>query len=104
MDKNKAKQLLSNYRKLMAEAAQLEIAMNIYEGCREELSIKLASCLASAKEIENAISKQEDLRKREILIRKYIYGDTLTQIADRLCFSSRHIQRLLDSAVCEIAL
>ncbi len=104
MDKKQTKKILSNYRKLMAEAGQLEVALNIYEGCREELTAQLSECLALAKQIEKAIRRQKDLRKREILIRKYIYGDTLTEIADKLCFSSRHIQRLLDSAVNDISL
>ena len=88
----------------MAKAGQLEIEINIYEGSKNELSKKLKDCLDSAKRIENAINSQEDIRKKEILIRKYIYGDTLSEIADRLCFSERHIQRLLDSAVCDIVL
>ena len=104
MDKKEIKNILSNYRKLMAKASQLEVAINIYEGCREELTAQLKNCLADAKQIEMAINTQKDIRKREILIRKYIYGDTLTEIADKLCFSSRHIQRLLDSAIYDIVL
>ena len=104
MDKKEIKKTLSNYRKLMAQAGKLEVALNIYEGCKEELTQQLKVCLESAKGIEKAINGQQDIRKREILIRKYIYGDTLEDIAQRLCFSSRHIQRLLDSAVCDIAL
>ena len=104
MDRNNAKKRLSEYRKLMARVQQLNLDIELYESSREELFKERKKCLQSAKFIEEAIKKESDLRKREILTRKYIYGDTLEEIAQRLCFSSRHIQRLLNSAADAIIL
>lgn len=104
MDRNDVKKKLSEYRKLMARVQQLNIDIQLYESSREELISEREKCLSSANFIEKAIKKESDLRKREILIRKYIYGDTLEEIAERLSFSSRHIQRLLNSAADKIAL
>ena len=104
MDRNNTKKKLSQYRKLMLRVQQLNIGIQLYESSRKELTKERDMCLLSAKSIEDAIKKEKDLRKREILIRKYIYGDTLEEIAQRLSFSSRHIQRLLNSAADKIVL
>ncbi len=104
MDRNNIKKKLSEYRRLMARVQQLNIDIQLYESSRKELIKERDKCLLAANYIENAIKKEEDLRKREILIRKYIYGDTLEEIAGRLSFSSRHIQRLLNAAADKIIL
>lgn len=104
MDRNNVKKKLSDYRKLMARVQQLNIDIQIFEGSRKELINERDKCLLLARDIECAIKKEQDLRKREILIRKYIYGDTLEEIGERLSFSSRHIQRLLNSAADKIIL
>ena len=104
MERNNAKKMLSEYRKLMARVQQLNIDIELFESSRDELIIEREECLRAAKFIEDTIKKENDLRKREILTRKYIYGDTLEEIAQRLCFSSRHIQRLLNSATETIIL
>lgn len=104
MDRNSVKKKLAEYRKLMARVEQLNIDIQLYESSRDELIFERDKYLFSAKQIEKAIKKENDLRKREILVRKYIYGDTLEEIADRLSFSSRHIQRLLNSAADQMVL
>ena len=104
MDRNNVKKKLAEYRSLMARVQQLNIDIQLYESSRKELTYERDKCLLFANHIENAIKKEKDLRKREILIRKYIYGDTLEEIAERLSFSSRHIQRLLNSAAEKIIL
>ena len=104
MDRNSVKKKLAEYRKLMARVEQLNIDIQLYESSRDELIFERDKCLASANFIEKAIKKENDLKKREILVRKYIYGDTLEEIADRLSFSSRHIQRLLNSAAEQMVL
>ncbi len=104
MERNETKKKLSQYRRLMARVQQLNIDIQLYESSRKELTYERDQCLLFANHIENAIKKEKDLRKREILIRKYIYGDTLEEIAEKLSFSSRHIQRLLNSAADKIVL
>ena len=104
MDRNNVKKKLAEYRSLMARVQQLNIDIQLYESSRKELTYERDKCLLFANHIENVIKKEKDLRKREILIRKYIYGDTLEEIAERLSFSSRHIQRLLNSAAEKIIL
>ena len=104
MDRNEIKNKLSQYRKLMARVQQLNIDIELYESSRKELTIERDKCLLLANDIVCAIKREQDLRKREILIRKYIYGDTLEEIGERLSFSSRHIQRLLNSAAEKIIL
>ena len=104
MERNEIKKKLSQYRGLMARVQQLNIDIQLFEGSRNELIRERDKCLLLAGYIESAIKKEKDLRKREILIRKYIYGDTLEEIGERLAFSSRHIQRLLNSAAEKIIL
>ena len=104
MDRNNIKKKLSQYRKLMARVQQLNVDIELYESSRKELVSERDKCLSSAVLIENNIKKVKDIRMREILTRKYIYGDTLEEIGERLSFSARHIQRLLNSATEKIIL
>jgi RNA polymerase sigma factor (sigma-70 family) len=45
------------------------------------------------------INKLRDTEKKEILYRKYIKGETLEQIGEEMGISSRHVQRLINTAI-----
>lgn len=98
MTKNEMKQYLQQYRSCMAKAYRLGCDMQQFTASAASIKKEMDDCISRSSRIEELISSHEDLMEREILIRKYIYGDTIESIADILSYSPRHIQRILDKA------
>lgn len=93
------KEYLKSYRTSMAKAQRIKntAAAHGIDSARAEK--ELCGYLSRAAEVEEFISSAEDLIHREILIRKYIYGETNEQIAESMSYSTRHVARLGKAAV-----
>ena len=104
MTRQDKKRLLGEYRICMARAHRLRGDMEIYTACREGLEREVRRSLDRAAAIEAAISQIPDLLCREVMLRRYVYGDTLEVISDSLNYSTRHLQRIINSAVDNLEL
>ncbi len=98
MTKREAKDYLEQYRICMAKAQRLRTDMAVYTATANSIKREIEDCESRSSKIEDIISSHKNFMQREVLTRKYIYGDTLEQIAEMLNYSSRHIQRIIDKA------
>ena len=101
MNLAEVKRVLEQYRLCMAKVSRLEMDKEIYKNCADSIDEEISTCRQIAKNIEKRICEIADFTYREVLIRRYIYGETNEQIADALCYSSRHIQRIMAEAIKE---
>ena len=68
-------------------AAQLQAA-------KRRLDAQAARCLALRRQIVWAISRLEDERQREVLLRRFVQGQSLQQVADELGVVVRRVEQL----------
>lgn len=101
MEKREVKKFLEQYRPSMAKVGRLKLDKEIYKNCAKSIDAEISRCRQIAGNIENKINEIENLTYREVLIRRYIYGETNEHIAEALCYSARHIQRIMNDAVEE---
>ncbi|MBO5852234.1 MAG: hypothetical protein J6Q74_00270 [Clostridia bacterium] len=92
------KKYLDQYRVHMAKACRLKRDMEWYEASRESMQREVEECIRKSNIIEGVICSFEDIRGRELMLRKYVYGQTIERIAEELNYSSRHVQRMLNDA------
>ncbi len=98
------KKILRMYRCNMAAVQRLKTAMETFEASAASIQKEIDRHIARAEEIEAFLYGIENIFQREILLRKFIFGETIEQIAEALCYSARHIQRIIDKAVSELKL
>ena len=98
MTVKQVKAYLSEYRGCMARAQRLRAEAEHFSASADMIRKEITACSTRSTGIEETISRHNNLMEREILIRKYIYGETLEYIAEVLCYSPRHIQRIIDKA------
>lgn len=101
MDLKETRKILEQYRPSMAKVGRLNLDKEIYKNCAKSIDAEISRCKQIAESIENKINEIENLVYREVLIRRYIYGETNEHIAEALCYSPRHIQRIISDAVVE---
>ena len=101
MEIREVKKILEQYRPSMAKVGRLQMDKQIYKNCAKTIDTEISTCRQVAKNIENKINEIENLLYREVLIRRYIYGETNEHIAEELNYSTRHIQRIMNEAVEE---
>ena len=99
MSVNEMKSYLGGYVKLKTRAEKLVRDIEIYPSDKKFLQPLLESVTETVEDIAARISAVENTENRELLFRKYINGETLEEIGDKLCYSARHVQRLINSAV-----
>lgn len=99
MSRNDTKKYLEGYRKNMARAQRLKMQMKAFTASAPSISREIEDCVRHSGIIEGFIISHNNICQREILLRKYVYGQTIEKIAEELCYSPRHIQRILNSAV-----
>lgn len=93
------KDYLKEYRTSMAKVQRIKNTAAAHGIDTARAEKEFCGYLAHATEIEDFISSAEDLIHREVLIRKYIYGETNEQIADAMNYSTRHVARLIKAAL-----
>ncbi len=98
MTKQETKEYLQQYRICMAKAQRLRLDMAQFTATAASIKREMEDCVSLSSQIETLISSHKNLMEREILTRKYIYGDTLEVIGEILNYSPRHIQRIVDKA------
>ena len=102
MTRIEVKEYLGRYRMCMAKAQRLKIDMERFSASAPSIDRERLECVKQAREIERIISSHEDYTQREVLTRKYIFGDTLELIGEVLNFSPRHVQRIINTAAEKI--
>ena len=103
MTVNEMKCYLAGYVKLKMRAEKLMRDIELYPSDKKFLVPLLESVTETAEDIATKISSVENTENRELLFRKYINGETLEEIGDKLCYSARHVQRLINSAVASMS-
>lgn len=98
MTKQETKEYLQQYRICMAKAQKLRRDMEQFSATAANIKREMEDCISRSSRIEALIAAHKNFMEREILTRKYIYGDTLEVIAEMLNYSPRHIQRIVDKA------
>ncbi len=102
MTVNEMKNYLSEYRRLKHRAERLEVEIECFPQDKVFLEPLYKSVKKKVEDISSKIRSVKKSEYREILIRKYINGETLEEIGDSFCYSARHVQRLLKRAVSTI--
>lgn len=97
------KNFLGSYKELMRAAGRIRVEMERFSACSKGLGRELQELDNRTKTVERVIDSVSDLTAREVLIRRYIYGDTLEEIAEALCYSVRQIQRIINKTAEELA-
>lgn len=69
----------------------------------DELNQRLQEAIETKRKIERAIDNVEDNRYQVILQLKYIENYSLSDIADRMCYSYQHMTKLHRRAVSNIS-
>ncbi len=93
------KKVLNEYLKNMSAVGRLRLAMEKFEASASSIQKDIDGHLARAEEIEAFISGVENFFHRELLLRKYVFGETFEEIGLALSYSPRQIQRVVDKAV-----
>lgn len=99
MNRNETKKYLEGYRTNMAKAVRLKGEMEGFTASAPSIIGEIEECIKRSGMIEGVIISHKNLCQREIMLRKYIYGQTIEKIAEELNYSPRHIQRILNDAV-----
>ena len=102
MNRQEVKKYLEGYRANMAKAGRLKCEMENFKVSAPSIMGEIEECIKKSGMIEGVIISHSNLCQREIMLRKYIYGQTLEKIAEDLNYSPRHIQRILNEAVEQI--
>lgn len=79
----------------------LSDAIAALEGYAERVNAKWDELIALRTEAEELIEQIADGRYREVLKRRYLWGQTLERIAVDLCFDYRWVKRLHGRAIVE---
>ena len=99
MNKEEMKNYLRQYRKSMAKAERLRDAARQFSACAEDINREIDECEKLSRSIEKLIRSHGNYLEREVLIYRYIYGDTNERIAENMRYSPRQIQRIANRAV-----
>lgn len=102
MNRQEVKKYLEGYRANMAKVGRLKCEMENFKVSAPSIMGEIEECIKKSGMIEGVIISHSNLCQREIMLRKYIYGQTLEKIAEDLNYSPRHIQRILNEAVEQI--
>ncbi len=103
MSVNEMKNYLSSYQKLMQRSKKLIREIEIFPQDKSFLEPLLCQVTSTAEDISLKISAVKNPDYRELLFRKYINGETLEQIGESMCYSARHVQRMLNNAVASMS-
>lgn len=96
---SEVKKELGDYTRLMNRAKRLTTEVRLFPEDRVLLEPLLKTVSERTASISKMINKLRDTEKKEILYRKYIKGETLEQIGEEMGISSRHVQRLINTAI-----
>ena len=77
-----------------ARTPQLEQAGAELEEARRRLDAQAARCLSLRRQTVWAISRLDDERQREVLLRRFVQGQSLQQVADELGVVVRRVEQL----------
>lgn len=96
------KRYLSNYKRLNNRKKELEKLYKDEPRSRAQTEESIKRISFTLEDIAKKIFTVDNGFYREILIKKYIEGETLEELGESIGYSTRHIQRLVNQAVNEI--
>lgn len=102
MTKLQTKKYFESYLINMARAQKLKRELEFYIAAAPSIKREIAECIKRSDAIEGIILSHTDICEREVMLRKYVYGQTIERIAEELCYSERQIQRILGGAIEKI--
>lgn len=129
MDNQQKKEYLSRYRAMMREVEaahyqlrelnelggyarpllsgrhggyRLEEDVECLETARERLAEKIARAVAVRTKIEQIIDTVTDARFKQLLVHRYLLGQTWQQAAESLCMDERWLRRLHEKALAQL--
>ena len=102
MTKNEMKSYLGNYKKLKTRANRLLWEIERFPQDSAFLRPILKNVTDTVEDIAAKISCVENADQRELLVRKYIYGETFEEIGESMSYTGRHVQRLVNFAIASI--
>lgn len=88
------KEYLKRYRLQLTKIERLNDMMATYPDTHNNCFGQLNKAIFIRDMIEAEIAAVNDGTLSEVLSQKYINGRSLEEIAERMCYSTRHIQRL----------
>lgn len=102
MNITEIKQYLSRYKEYVAQATRLREEGGRFTASQTDINREINEYLDASHKIETLIHSHRNCLEREVLLCRYIYGDTNEEIAEALGYSVRHIQRIIDRATEKI--
>ena len=94
MTVNEKKDYLNRYRIQLAKISRLKEMLNTYPDSKPHCQPQLDKAEYIRDKIEAEIEAIGDELLSEVLMQKYMCGRSLSEIAERMVYSSRHIERL----------
>ncbi|MBQ9769754.1 MAG: sigma-70 family RNA polymerase sigma factor [Clostridia bacterium] len=93
------KEFLKEYTRSMARVQRLNFELERHHEATLIIEPEIEQCISTAESIEALIHAIPNGLQREIMLRRFIYGETLEEIGEALCYSPRHLQRIITKAV-----
>ena len=93
------KEFLKEYTRSMARVQRLNFELERHHEATLIIEPEIEQCISTAESIEALIYAIPNGLQREIMLRRFIYGETLEEIGEALCYSPRHLQRIITKAV-----
>ena len=93
------KEFLKEYTKSMARVQRLNYELEKYHAASLIIEPEIEHCVSTAENIESLIYSITNNLQREIMLRRFIYGETLEEIGEALCYSPRHLQRIITKVI-----
>lgn len=81
---------------------RLEEAVECLEAARERLAGKIARAIAVRTEIEQIIETVTDARYKQLLVRRYLLGQTWLKVAENMYMDERWVRRLHEKALAQL--
>ena len=81
---------------------RLEEAVECLEAARERLAGKIARAIAVRTEIEQIIETVTDARYKQLLVHRYLLGQTWLKVAENMYMDERWVRRLHEKALAQL--
>ena len=93
------KEFLKEYTRSMARVQRLNFELERHHEATLIIEPEIEQCISTAESIEALIYAIPNGLQREIMLRRFIYGETLEEIGEALCYSPRHLQRIITKVI-----
>ena len=81
---------------------RLEEAVECLETARERLAKKISTAIEVRAEIEQTIETVTDVRYKQLLVHRYLLGQTWLKVAENMYMDERWVRRLHEKALAQL--